>query len=244
MKIFKYLFNSLLDFLVPPTCIYCKKYRVDPHAVCKDCYMKLDFINEPSCKDCGAPLPFDNSFCVSCLGTLNQSKQYDEIDAIFNYDEFSKGAILALKHGNATYIAKFFANIMYKKYKNKFDTSDLVVYVPIHFKRLFQRHYNQTALIARHLNKFSDIKVSHNNLIRIKNTVPQQGNIKKRIRNVKNAFMIRNEKEIEGKNIILIDDVFTTGATINECSRLLKIAGAKKIICLCIARAFHMHHNV
>ena len=112
MKIFKYLFNSLLDFLVPPTCMYCKKFIVDPHAICKDCFMKLDFINEPSCKDCGAPLPFENSFCISCLGTLKQSKQYDEVNAMFSYDEFSKGAILALKHGNATYIAKFFANII------------------------------------------------------------------------------------------------------------------------------------
>ena len=205
--------------------------------------MKLNFIDEPSCKDCGAPLPFENSFCVSCIGTLTESKQYDEINTIFHYDEFSKGAILALKHANATYIAKFFANIMYKKYKNKFDNSDLIIYVPIHFQRLLQRHYNQMALIARHLNKFSGVKVLHNNLIRVKNTVPQNGDIKKRIRNVKNAFKVRDQSAIQGKNIILIDDVFTTGATMNECARLLKLSGAKKVTCLCIARAFHMKYN-
>jgi len=239
MKFLKLLFKKLIDIFVPATCVYCKKIVKDPHAMCEECFMKLSFITEPSCKDCGAALEFENSHCSSCLGILKQSKKYDEIYTIFNYDAFSKNAILALKHAGATYIAKFFANLMYTKYKSKFNNADLIIYVPIHFLRLFKRHYNQTGLIALHLQKLSNVKVSHNNLVRVRNTAPQEGNIRSRINNVKNAFKLRSCDEILGKRIILIDDVFTTGATLNECSKLLREAGAKKITCICIARAFH-----
>lgn len=238
MRKIRSILKKILDFLVPPLCIYCKKPVVDAHAICKDCFMQISFIDFPCCDDCGAALAYENSICTSCLGTLQEWKQYDQIRSVFEYDEFSKLSILALKHGDATYVAKFFANIMYSRFRNIFSETDLILYVPIHFKRLLKRHYNQAALIAVHIGKCSHKNVSHDNLIRVKNTKSQQGGANSRARNVKNAFKIRVPEEIVGKKVVIIDDVFTTGATLNECSRILKEYGAINITCCTIARAF------
>jgi len=227
-----------LDFIVPPVCVYCTQRIMDAHAICGECFRRISFLEEPCCDDCGAALYYENSVCTSCLGTLKDKKHYDKLRAVFNYDDFSKISILALKHGDAAYVAKFFANLIYARYKKIIDSADVILYVPIHFKRLLKRHYNQASLIAVAIGKQANKKVSHGNLIRVKNTKSQQGNIKSRKRNVKNAFKIKNQRELDGLNVVLIDDVFTTGATLNECARVLKESGVSQVTCCTMARAF------
>ena len=238
MMLVKKIWSKILDFFVPPVCIYCRKRVQDAYAICSECFQKISFLDEPCCDDCGAPLCYENSICTYCLGTLENKKHYDKLRAIFNYDDFSKMSILALKHGDAAYVAKFFANLMYARYKKIFEEADVILYVPIHFKRLLKRHYNQAALIARVIGQRADKKVSHGNLIRVKNTKAQQGDMRSRKRNVKNAFKVKNPELLQGLSVVLIDDVFTTGATLNECSRVLKESGVLTVICCTMARAF------
>jgi ComF family protein len=116
-----------------------------------------------------------------------------------------------------------------------------IVPVPLHKKRYQERGFNQCEMLARGLGKRSRIAVSANNLIKVKHTQPQTGlTDKQRSKNVKNAFRVRKPKQLAGRRVLLVDDVFTTGATLNECTRALKRAGAREVYVLTLARVTHI----
>jgi len=233
--------NWLLDLILPPKCLNCSA-RVDmAHNICPKCWKDLYFISDPMCGCCGFPFVFQtdeincNSLCGQCQTT---KRSFDKAITALRYDDISRKMIIGFKHQDRTEYAVFFAKLLKQVGKNILKKVDIIIPVPLHNRRLLKRRYNQSALIAAILAKECDISHKPQALLRIKNTPPQEGNIRKRTKNVRGAFRVNAEyvKEIQGKNILIIDDVYTTGATIETCSKALKKSGADKIYILTISR--------
>jgi ComF family protein len=230
--------NKALRFLFPPLCLSCSKHVGDWGEFCTTCWSDLVFISPPFCKKCGVPFDFkieDDLLCPKCI---QNSPHYDIVRSVFLYNDISKKIILKLKHHDATHLALYMAQYMDQNSYGLFDV-DIIAPVPLHWRRLLKRKFNQSELILKHLRISPDQKI-YDLLKRHKNT-PIQGTLGEndRIANVKSAFKINPKylKTIKGKKILLIDDMFTTGATINECAKVLKKKGALEVLCLSFARA-------
>jgi ComF family protein len=176
--------------------------------------------------------------CLACPKCLKRKPRFDRHISVMRYGEVARSIILPLKHGDKTQPAKFIARLMLARGRDLVDTCDIIMPVPIHFRRLLKRKYNQAGLIANFIGKWSKKPVSHCNLKRVKATDSQgHKNAKERARNVRGAFKALKPSLVKGKKILLVDDVFTTGATLSECARELKRAGAAKVYCLTMAKA-------
>ncbi len=204
-----------------------------------DLWQKLEFIDEPSCYQCGFPFEYkvsEKSLCAACIA---KPPVFNRARAAIVYDEFSKKPVLDFKHGGRTDGLDFFAAQMLRAGHKLLKAADFLIPVPLHPKRLRARRFNQSALLAMRLAKLANITVQTEIIKRNKNTKPQGSlNAYQRTKNVSGAFTLdtKNKNMVLGKNILLIDDVFTTGATLNACARILKKAGANRVDCLCLMR--------
>ena len=157
--------------------------------------------------------------------------------SVYVYDDLSKKMILSLKHGSALHLAPFLAQGLWQAGKELVNAADLIVPVPLHWRRLYSRGFNQSALLAQHLHKISHKPVSLNVLKKIRHTPSQGGlSLEERISNVAHCFKVSHPLKIKDKSIVLVDDVMTTGATLNACANTLLKAGAKEVTVLCVAR--------
>jgi ComF family protein len=234
--------KPIIDFLLPPQCPLCFSMAVDTNITfCATCWQKIEWINDPICTTCGYPSPFEGSHiaCTHCTGHI----YYDCHRSVVLYNEAIKPMILNLKHNDQTQYAKHMAHYMVSRYKDLTKSFDIVLPVPLHNKRLRTRNYNQAGLIASHVSNLLNVPVDYQSLSRVRNTNMQGKGSLSRYENVANAFAL--EKSFLHKNIILIDDVYTTGATINEISKTLKTHGVEKIISLTFARAqINKEHDI
>lgn len=166
--------------------------------------------------------------CETCLIDTNKTKLCGR-SALF-YNDFSREWLMRLKYGDQTQMAKKMAYWMVRCDPDFFKDSDVIIPVPIHFWRLLKRRYNQSALIANHIGHIWKKSVAHSILQKVRNT-PSQGQKtrKERQENIKDSFTVNNKESIVGKHVLLIDDVFTTGSTLSECSRILYAAGATSV---------------
>lgn len=235
----KEFFRRLIDMLVPPRCIECGEVLSERNGLCVECFNKIKFISKPYCQICG--IPFETQYsdndvvCAKCL--KDKRHIFTMTRSAFVYDENSKNLVLALKFYDKVSNAPVLARFMYSAGKDIFaQKPDLIIPVPLHYMRLIKRKYNQSALLAHELSKLSGIKTDFS-LKRAKNTIPQvKFSGKARVKNVKGAFCVKDNKNIKGKDIILIDDVLTTGSTLKESAIALKKAGARKIYAITAAR--------
>ncbi|MDR1560919.1 MAG: ComF family protein, partial [Holosporaceae bacterium] len=222
--------KTLKNLCFPITCCCCKNF-VETEGLCPECWKKIKWISNPKCKICGIPFEIDvEAICPFCL---KKKPYFDRAVSVFNYDNFSKRLILKFKYEDVTYISKKLANWMYRVSENDIKNADIIVPVPIHFIKRLKRKYNQSELLAMELEKLSNIIYEPRILKKIKRTNQQEGlSREKRLKNVKGSFGIdQNYAEIlHSKTVVLVDDVLTTGATVNECAKVLKQAGATKVI--------------
>lgn len=246
---------KMLDFIIPPRCVGCME-RVDINGtLCADCWRLIDFIEPPYCICCGVPfeMVYDMPADGICFSCLKNKPSYAHARAVFNYDISSRRLILGFKYGDRLEGAPHWAKMMSYYGKDilkgttdelsgalvEYQAAQLIMPVPLHPFRLLQRRFNQAALLALELGKIEDIPVMVSGLKRVRKTKIQQGlSFHARRKNVRGAFAV-NEKhaaEIEGKYIVLIDDVYTTGATVEECCRTLKNAGAAGVSVLTLAK--------
>jgi ComF family protein len=239
MKKIKNIFRFILDVLLPPRCFVCRKTVYKENGLCSECFSQFHFLSNQCCPICGRPytFPVENSKRLVCVKCLKNPPKLKRLKAVFAYDDFSKSIILSFKHGDRTDIAPYFGKLLYQYGKEILSECDYIIPVPLHWSRLLKRKYNQSSLIAKELEKISGKKCLYNNLKRIKQT-PSQGHKtkKERFQNIKNALKVSNPEPIKGKTIVLIDDVYTTGATLNECARVLLASGAKSVMGLVVAR--------
>lgn len=234
--------NRVFDILFPPVC-FITGDRVESWGAISPRYWKnIAFIAHPFCDQCSVPFDFaanDAVGDIKCPSCMEKSPAFDKSRAAMRYDEYSRRIILPFKHGDQTHLVRSIALWMGRAGEDLIDKTDIFVPVPLHRTRLWKRRYNQSLIIAERLAKNHKKGLMRDGLKRIKATAPQGHKKKKeRFDNVKDAFSITPlmAAQIHGKTICLVDDVFTTGATLNECARVLKQAGAAHVFTLCLAR--------
>jgi len=237
------ILEKILEIFFPSHCVFCEKIISKDALFCNDCWVKLQFITDPKCKICAYPFDFQldydaaNPICASCL---IKKPSYDKALTIFRYNHVLKKIIGDLKYRDQTFLAKKFTKILIDKAQNEIANCDLIVAVPLHQKRLRKRKFNQAVLLCRNLVKFFPKKSFYPDfLLRVKNTAPQvELRKKQRQKNLKRVFLLNKKYQdlVKNKKILLVDDVMTTGATLENCAKELKKAGAKTVVVLTIAK--------
>lgn len=226
-----------LDFILPPRCVSCGIHIIDPGALCKDCFKNLAFITEPNCLCCGLPFEFSVEGESHCGGCLKDPPAFTWARAALRYDDISSHLILSLKHSKKLENAPTIARMMKQVISGRHTEIDLFVPVPLHRRRLFSRRFNQSALLSQHLSEQMAIPCCVMALHRIKPTPPQVGlTHAQRQKNMRGAFHVKDSSLIYDKNIVLVDDVLTTGATAIACVKALLKAGAKSVGVVTLAR--------
>jgi ComF family protein len=235
----KNLAIKAIDFLLPPLCLVCDEPVGGEASLCPECWKKIQFIASPFCACCGAPFDIPVSEGTLCGACLTEAPHFKSARAAMIYDDESRKIVLGFKHGDRTHAAKALAVWMHRASGEFLGATDALVPVPLHRWRLFHRRYNQSAMLAQQIGAMAQKPVLFDALTRVRDT-PPQGHLKRKERqeNVKGAFAVdaRHKKSVEGKTLALIDDVMTTGATVNECSRVLLAAGAKQVHVLTLSR--------
>ena len=231
--------NILLDLILPPTCIGCSKIISDHHQLCHECWSGLKFNIKPFCYKCSLPFSFtmdEHILCTNCLSA--KDFHLEQLRFPFIYNEAISQLIMTFKHCDNLRSAKLFSKWLINSAPSMLQETDLITSVPLHTLRLLKRKYNQAALLANNISKITKKPVNNQLLIRKKNVIQGIKTKLQRKNNVKGLFII-NSKMLDlvmGKNITIIDDVYTTGATINQCAKILYEAGAQKVNGLTLAR--------
>jgi len=218
-----------LDLFFPPWCIGCGR---EGQYICNACCEKLPIVSPPVCAICGRSLTEENT-CPDCIeGPVT----IDGIRAPFLFHGVIRKAIHELKYRNLKAIAPLLAGFLYDYLLENPIPGDVLVPVPIHTKRLRERGYNQSSLIARELGRKNELPIIEDCLVRRVNTPPQvrTASAVERRKNIADAFACNNDR-LKGRQVILIDDVSTSGATLNTCAEALKQAGATIVWGLTIA---------
>jgi competence protein ComFC len=236
---------AILDFIFPYACMSCLSIDIEAdHFFCADCWKNLVFIRAPLCFTCGAPFAFSEDFnnlgdqkrvCTFCE---KKKPYFDEARSLFVYNAQIRKPLLRFKKGDKTQYSRFLSSMLVHFFKDFINSVDYIIPVPLHRKRLFQRQYNQAALLANYIGKFTKKNVFYDILYRSENTAPQDHKSRiERFQNMENVFQVLNEEKTKGKCILLIDDVMTTGATLHECAKVLKSSGVGSVKTLCVARS-------
>ena len=208
-----------------------------------DCEGKAEIVKSPFCMKCGKPLNGDEEFCMDCM---KKETSFICGKAVFVYNKYMKKSIEEFKYHGRTEYAKFYARKMFEVYGGWIESisPDALIPVPVHINRRLKRGYNQSGIIADILGKMAGIQVIHNLLVRRKDTIPQKElSNRERKYNLHNAFDIVKESwELyqDVKCVIIIDDIYTTGSTIEECSYVLRCAHIENIyfLCTCIGKGY------
>jgi len=230
-------FRPILDFALPPRCPGCGAVTPEPHRFCLACWQDLVFLGEPCCETCAFPFAYGEGEAVRCGRCLADPPAYRRLRAAVAYGMLSRKVALKLKYGGRPGIAATMARFMERHLEA--EEGAILAPVPLHRWRIWRRGYNQSALIATALAARTGLEARLDLIGRVKSTPPLRGmGPHERKKAVRGAFRIDRARrpEIGGRTVILVDDVYTSGATANACARVLKRAGAARVDVLCWAR--------
>ncbi len=232
---------AAVDIVLPPRCLASGDIVDAPGMVSASVWAQLQFIEAPFCKTCAMPFGFEMTpgNDILCAACMERPPVFDAARAAVVYNDASRKMILAFKYGDRLHAVKTFAPWMIRAGRNLIEAADCIIPVPLHNRRLRERRFNQSALLAREIARSCGGIFIPDMLLRARHTVPQQGlTYKERGQNVKGAFAVgkKHLNALHGKNILLVDDVYTSGATLNECARVLKNARAANVSVLTIAK--------
>jgi ComF family protein len=231
--------SGLLDALAPPSCPVTDEPVAAPGLVSASAWARINFIEDPVCACCGAPFSVAFGEATLCAGCIADPPDFDSARAGVVYDDASHALIIAFKHSDRTDLAPLFARWLAGAGRLTLTKDALVAPVPLHWRRLFARRYNQAALLARLLAGAVGAEFAPDLLARTRPTPPQKNlSGEARRRNVAGAFTLSPgaAMRIAGRSVVIVDDVLTTGATLSACARALKKAGAARVDALAIAR--------
>lgn len=236
------LLHQLLHTLFPMNCISCEQELIDntvPY-ICPSCWKTISLLPKPKCPRCH--LPFSSSSTLThsphhiCGRCRKRPPAYTQACTPYAYEDVLKDAIGQFKYHGKVRLAEPLAQLMASAFDLPGDI-DGIIAAPLHPTRLREREYNQSLLLAERLSHHLKIPIMWNLLTRTKHTIPQT-TLKRaaRIKNLRRSFTVTYPEKILGKTILLVDDVFTTGTTINECAKTLRKAGAEHVYVETLAR--------
>lgn len=232
---------GLLDALAPPSCILCAEPVADQGGLCGKCFRGVTAIATPFCAVCGVPFAHagiagQGGRCVACLAA---PRAFDRARAALVYDDGAKPLLLGFKHADRTQFAAPLAAMMARAGRDLLASADLVTPVPLHWRRFVSRRYNQSALLSTRLARQARLPHIPDLLVRTRPTPPLgDKGAQERAALLAEAFRVRARfaDRVAGKRVLLVDDVLTSGATVGECARVLKEAGATAVDVLAAAR--------
>ena len=237
----KSIIDRIVDLAFPPRCAICNELlSIGERGSCYECRDKLTFVVEPYCMKCGKPL--DNEELEYCSDCSTKEHSFDEGRAALVYDEYISRSIYRFKYNSKQEYAAYYAQIIYDRLRDKIKSwnPEALIPVPIHKNRMKKRGYNQAYLIAKELSKLTGIPVE-NNLVKRKNETKVQKELgaRERENNLKKAFIV-NKNVVELKSVVIIDDIYTTGSTVDSIASLLKEKGVRRVyfISLSIGRGY------
>lgn len=228
----KKILSSIEKALFPELrCFVCGREMHEPETgLCWRCQRKIKRIEGTHCEKCGMKILEGERFCTTCKNT---KYDFTKARAAFVFDEVSSALVHGLKFKAKKFTAKMLAREMAKVFEDMKIAPDMIIPVPLHAKRKGKRGFNQSELIAEELSKLVEIQTEPNILSRIRQTSSQRGlSQKSRKENLEGAFACEQRELVKNKSVLLIDDVFTTGTTVDECSKVLRKAGAKNVFVL------------
>lgn len=236
MKWTSRIYKFLIDILYPNRCSVCGCFIPYDKLICQKCLSELPFIEEPYCESCGKHI------CKCESGII-----YDKCFSFVYYDGKGKDGILSLKLNNGVGFAEYFADFakVALEQKGLLSEIDVITAVPATREKLKERGYNQAYEYAKYISRCCKIKASDKLLIKTDNALKQHelSSAQRRERSFKAYAMNDKAADINGRTILLCDDVITTGSTLNACAKLLKEAGAKRVICVVIANRKYTKEN-
>ena len=241
------IFGQFIDLIYPPRCSICERYLWNNRAnngqqallFCKPCFDGFSEITSPLCLTCGMPFGSEVEEDHLCEECLRKRPFYDAARAPYLYEGSIMEAIHQFKYAGRSHLAKSLGSLMTSFAREWMDkaNSTLMMPVPLHPVRLRERGFNQSLVLARYAAPLLGAELDFLSLRRIRYTRPQTGlKISERKKNVHRAFEVVDKMAVKGRTILLVDDVTTTGNTLNECARILKRAGSKEVFCLTLAR--------
>jgi ComF family protein len=250
------LWGCLLACLFPPKCLVCGSFdgirppprnsseipffrSLEPY-FCPSCISGISPIGSPFCSSCGAPFISREGQDHTCGECLAEERDFKKARSFGVYEGTLLEAVHRLKYGKRVPMARPLALAVRKTFFEYWSPEkvDLLVPVPLHIKRLRERGFNQAYLLVMRWAKRDGLRCDGRLLRRVRWTEPQTTmNRKDRRKNVKGAFAVNRPELVRGKRIVLVDDVYTTGSTVNECAKVLKRAGAEEVNVLTLARA-------
>lgn len=236
------LLRALADTLFPPLCHGCKVFLDDPGELhlCQACRAGITLVESPLCSCCGVPFVTEGGGDHRCGPCTSETPRFELARAVAVYDGIMRDLIHRFKYGDTVRLARPLALLTAERLLPTVSefAPDLVLPVPLHARRLRERGFNQSLLLAEKLAKLWQLPLERSLLQRTRWTEPQTAlSADERRRNLRNAFAVEDTASILGRKVLLVDDVYTTGSTLNECSLTLKGGGAAAVFAVAVARA-------
>jgi ComF family protein len=232
------ILRTALDLALPPLCPACRE-PVEGRGLCPACWSKLSFITRPYCERLGIPFVYDPGPGILSMEAIADPPAYNRARAAVRFDEISRALVHALKYGDRLDLAPMMGRWTSHAGRELLAEADALVPVPLHWRRSWARRFNQSALLAAAISAESKVPVAATALKRVKATVQQVGlSRSERAANVQGAFRVpeQGKPAVAGRRLILVDDVLTSGATVDGCARALLRAGAANVDVLIFAR--------
>jgi len=230
-----------LDLALPPLCPACREPVGAQAALRASCWSKLSFIAPPYCERLGTPFAYDPGPGVLSMQAIADPPAYERARAAVCYDDFSRILIHGLKYSDRLDLAPMLGRWMARAGHALLQDAEALVPVPLHWRRLWARRFNQSAALAKIVSQASGVPLLGDALKRVKATLQQVGlTASERALNVQGGFAVADRSRVAGRRLILIDDVLTSGATIDACARALNRAGAARVDVLVFARVVNI----
>ena len=232
-----------LDIALPTLCVACRE-PVNGEGVCANCWAKLSFIAPPLCPRLGIPFVYDPGPGLLSMEAISDPPAYGRARAAVRYDDVARTLVHALKYQDRTDLAPAMGRWMARAGRELIEQTDALIPVPLHWRRGWSRRYNQSGALARVIERQTGVKLLPEVLRRVRPTLQQIGLSRaQRASNVQGAFKVAAERqsEIQGRRVILVDDVLTSGATVDACARALLRAKAASVDVLVFARVVDIH---
>ncbi|WP_366938471.1 ComF family protein [uncultured Bartonella sp.] len=238
-KAFLKIGEHVMNFLFPPTCPGCGVFVEKTGTICPECWKQLHFITKPYCPVMGTPFTYDQGEGFLSGEAIQSPPPFTRARSVVAHFGLARSLVTRLKYGDRTELAPFMAEWMTIAGKELIESADIIVPIPLHYRRFLKRTYNQATELSRNIARSTGKPLQPFVLKRQKNTRQQVGLLKKaRQRNMIGAFIVpeKEKAKIKDKRVLLVDDVFTTGATVRSATKALLRGGAKSVDVLTFSR--------